>query len=306
MNFTSPFRSHLLFGVVAATVGLASFNELRAAADPKRNNPAGKVYVADITGESQIAIGQKIEDLAKKSVYTVGGSIIETKANSTDSLVFSNGTGAFFDANTRVEIRRFSQEPFTPNRTDMDVEPSISQTQAFIVRGLVAICTSKLVAGSNMSYLTPLAAVNIRGRRLVIETSDEVSTISVLEGNCTVNGGPLDLSGRLLQAGDQAVIRRGAPGQPNAVVVDKIPAERLSVLEEKATMACNAKRTVYFETRDRNSAEPVDSALGSNFTNAFGGEDPSTLEVVAIPVVQVNLSPNITISPSTLPASVSR
>lgn len=305
MNFTSFSRSPLLFGVVTATAVLTNVPSLRAE-DTKRNNPAGKMYVADITGESQIAIGQKIEDLAKKSVYTVGGSVIETKVNSTDSLVFSNGTGAFFDASTRVEIRRFNQEPFTPNRTDMDVEPSISQTQAFIVRGLVGICTSKLVAGSNMNYQTPVAIVNIRGRRLVIETNDEISTISVIEGNCTVSGGSLDLRGQLLQAGEQAVVRRGAPGQPNAVTVDKIPSDRLGMLEEKASMACMAKRTVYFETRERNAAEPADRAAGANFANAFGGEDPSTLEIVAIPVVPVNLSPNVTISPSTLPAPVSR
>lgn len=305
MNFIPSSRSQLLFGVVAAAVSLANIGSVRGA-ETKRNNPAGKMYVADITGESQIAIGQKIEDLAKKSVYTVGGSVIETKVNSTDSLVFSNGTGAFFDANTRVEIRRFNQEPFTPNRTDMDVEPSISQTQAFIIRGLVGICTSKLVAGSNMNYQTPLATMNIRGRRLVIETSDEVSTISVIEGNCTVSGGPLDLSGRLLQTGEQAVVRRGAPGQPNVVTVEKIPDDRLGMLEEKASMACMAKRTVYFETRERNAADPADRDAGANLANAFGGEDPSTQEIVAIPVVQVNLSPNVTISPSTLPAPVSR
>jgi hypothetical protein len=305
MNFSFPSRSPLFFGVIAAAVVLANFSDVRAADETKRNNPAGKMYVADITGESQIAIGQKIEDLAKKSVYTVGGSVIETKANSSDSLVFSNGTGVFFDANTRVEIRRFNQEPFTPNRTDMDVEPSISQTQALVVRGLVGICTSKLVAGSNMSYHTPLAIVNIRGRRLVIETSDDVSTISMLEGNSTVHGGPLDLSGRILQGGEQAVIRRGAPGQPNQVIIDKIPGERLGMLEEKASMACMAKRTVYFETRER-SADPAERNPGDNFANAFGGEDPSTLEIVAIPVVPVNLSPNVTISPSTLPATVSR
>lgn len=301
MNLVFSSRSPLLFGAVTLAVVLCARAE-----ETKRNNPAGKMYVADITGESQIAIGQKIEDLAKKSVYTVGGSVIETKADSSDSLVFSNGTGAFFDANTRVEIRRFNQEPFTPNRTDMDVEPSISQTQAFIVRGLVGICTSKLVAGSNMNYQTPVAAINIRGRRLVIETTDEVSTISVIEGNCTVSGGALDLSGRLLQTGEQAVVRRGAPGQPNPVTVDKIPDDRLATLEEKATMACMAKRTVYFETRERNASDPADRNSGANFANAFGSEDPATQEIVAIPVVQVNLSPNVTISPSTLPGSVSR
>lgn len=305
MNFFPPSRSRLLSSVVAVAALAANLTSTQAADETKRVNPAGKVYVADITGESQISMGQKIEDLAKKAVYAVAGSTIETKAGSSDSLVFSNGTGVFFDANTRVEIRRFAQEPFTPNRTDMDVEPSISQTQVYIVRGLVGVCTSKLVAGSNMSYLTPLATVNVRGRKLVIETNDEVSTISVLEGSSTVNGGPLDLSSRTLEAGEQAVVRRGAPGQPNTVTVEKIPVERLNILEEKGTMACMAKRTVYFETRDR-AADGGNRGLGNNFGNAFGGDDLSPEEIVAIPVVQTNLSPNVTISPSTLPGPGAR
>lgn len=297
--FLRSARATLTFAVASSLLlNLPSFG----ADEVRRNNPASKIYVSDLTGESQIAIGQKIEDLKKKSVYSVQGTVIETKENSSDSLVFSNGTGVFFDAVTRVEISRFSQEPFTPNRTDMEVEPSMSQTQAHVVHGLVGICTSKLVAGSNMTYRTALAMVNIRGRKLVIETNDEVTTVSMLEGNSTVHGGSLDLSGRQLESGQRAVIRRGPQGQPNPVEIEKIPADRLNFLEERASMACMAKRTVYFETR-----EAGEVGSGRNLTNAFGGEDAgSSEEIVAIPVVPTNLTPDITISPSTLPPSVPR
>jgi hypothetical protein len=294
-------RSARVTLTVAAAASLLVALRGVAADDSKRINPASKVYVSDITGESQIAIGQKIEDLVKKSVYSVQGTVIETKAKSSDSLVFSNGTGIYFDAETRVEIRRFTQEPFTPNRTDMEVEPSISQTQAFVVRGLVGICTSKLVAGSNMTYHSALATVNIRGRKLVIETSDELTTVSMLEGNSTIHGGPLDLSGRQLESGQRALIRRGPQGQPNPVEIEKIPSDRLSFLEERASIACMAKRTVYFETRERGEA-PSDTSL----INTFGGQDTSSEEIVAIPVVPTNLTPDITISPSTLPPTTSR
>jgi hypothetical protein len=283
----------------AAALALSVLPQSRSADEIGRKNPASKIYVSDISGTSQIAIGQKIEDLVSKSVYNVEGTIIETKVKSSDSLVFSNGTGVFFDEQTRVEVRRFAQEPFTPNRTDMEVEPSISQTQAFVIRGLVGICTSKLVAGSNMTYHTPHAMVNIRGRKLVIEASDTVSTISMIEGDSTVHGGALDMGGRILRAGEQAVILPGAPGQPNRVEIGKIPSDRLSILEEKASIACMAKRTVYFDTRG--TAEP-DGSLA----NAFGGSTESPQEIVAIPVVPTNVSPDITISPSILPASSSR
>lgn len=279
----------------ASIITLSVIPQSQGADEVRRKNPASKIYVSDITGESQISIGEKIEDLVTKSVYNVEGTIIETKAKSSDSLVFSNGTGAFFDESTRVEVRRFAQEPFTPNRSDMEVEPSISQTQAFVMRGLVGICTSKLVAGSNMTYQTPHGLVNIRGRKLVIETTDAASIISMIEGDSTVHSGALDLGGRTLHAGEQATIQPGAPGQPNRIEIAKIPSDRLAVLEEKAAMACMAKRTVYFDTRE--SAEQ-----GGNLPNAFGGEAESTQEIIAITVVPTNVSPDITISPSSLPS----
>jgi len=50
------------------------------------------------------------------------------KEKTYSSMVYSNGTGIYFDPDTRMEIRKFVQEPFTPNRADMETEPSISQT----------------------------------------------------------------------------------------------------------------------------------------------------------------------------------
>lgn len=298
MNSFAPIfpRSALIAGVVLSVSGLA----FGAAADLKRANPASKIYVSDVTGESQIAMGQEIKDLVKKAVYSVQGTVIETKPKSTNSLVYSNGTGIFFDFDTRVEVRRFIQEPFTPNRSDMEVEPSISQTRAYVVRGLIGICTSKLVAGSNMTYLTPHAMVNIRGRKVVIESNDEVTKISMLEGDSTVYGGSLDLNGRILHDGEQATIRAGAAGKPNVVEIEKISSEQRGALDDKVSMACMAKRTVYFDTRDIN-----DKTSGGAPANAFASDDNnnSGQEIIAIPVVPTNVTPDITISPSTLPGA---
>jgi hypothetical protein len=292
------FNSRRSALVAGAAISLSALCATTHAADLKRANPASKIYVSDITGESQIAIGQKIEDLVKKAVYSVQGTVIETKPKSTNSLVYSNGTGIFFDFDTRVEVRRFVQEPFTPNRSDMEVEPSISQTQAYVVRGLIGICTSKLVAGSNMTYRTPHAMVNIRGRKLVIESNDDVTKISMLEGDSTVHAGSLDLNGRILHDGEQAVIRAGAPGKPNSLEIDKIPSDQRGTLEEKVSMACMAKRTVFFDTRDNNDS--VGGARANAFAN--GSDDVSSgQEIVAITVIPSNVTPDITISPSTLP-----
>ena len=110
-----------------------------------KKNPASKVYVADLSGDAVIDTGENVEEVGKRSVYTAQGTIIETKKPLQESdrrkffstMVYSNGTGAFYDADTRVEMKHFVQEPFTPNRSDVEMEPSISQTQAFVARGKV-------------------------------------------------------------------------------------------------------------------------------------------------------------------------
>jgi len=150
---TPPRVAGLALGFIVAT-------SLAVAAGKK--NPTSKLYVADLQGQAQIDTGDLIEDLSEKSVHNAQGTVIETKDASTNAMVFSNGTGIFFDQDTRMEVKRFSQEPFSPNRTDLETEPSISQSVSHIPRGTVGLCTPKLVAGSTMVYSTPNANVNIR------------------------------------------------------------------------------------------------------------------------------------------------
>ena len=82
-----------------------------AKAAQNSKNPTSKFYVADVEGDAQIDTGEKVDDLNKQSVYNAQGTVIETKANSVNAMVFSNGTGIFFDSDTRVEMKRFEQEP---------------------------------------------------------------------------------------------------------------------------------------------------------------------------------------------------
>lgn len=298
-----------------------------------RKNPASKIFVSDVSGEAQIDTGDNIQDLAKKSVYTVQGAVIETKkAEKEDeknkmfsTMVYSNGTGAYFDQDTRVEVKRFQQEPFTPNRGDMEVEPSISQTQAFVSRGTVALCNSKLVAGSSMNYATNLGQVNIRGQKVVIESQNEITKVSMLDGESTVKSAGADLGGRVLRSGEQAIIRK----QPNAapqVFVQKIPASEMAQLDDKVAQACMAKKTVYFEVKERqitenqpsggqqtsggsrqeNSEEGSNSGRGpaTSPVTAFDGNTATigtsnvTREIIAVPVVPVELPVKSTVSPA--------
>lgn len=284
-----------------------------------KRNPASKLYVTDVSGEAQIDTGESVDDLAKRSVYTAQGSIIATKKPDKNeksskyysTMVYSNGTGAFFDADTRVEIRKFVQEPFVPTRTDNEVEPSISQTQAFVSHGTVGLCTSKLVAGSTMSYSTPLGSVNIRGQKIVIQAESNVTKISMLEGESTVRAGAMDMGGHTVHSGEQAIIRPGAPGQPNVIEIRKIPGAESAALDDRVAMACMAKKTVYFEVRGRQQSNSSSNGGGNGEVDAFNTQTAATRvaggpftaadgEIVAIPVAPTQLPVQYVVSPAAL------
>lgn len=291
-------------------------------AQKKKSNPASKVYVSDVNGEAVIDTGDSLEDVAKRSVYTAEGTVIETK-KATDTadkrraystMVYSNGTGAYFDEDTRVEVRKFSQEPFTPNRADIELEPSISQTQAFLARGAVGLCNSKLIAGSSMTYQTPHGSVNIRGRKVVIEATPRGTKVSMLEGDSTVRAGSTDFGGHPLKSGEQAIITNGVGGQPSTVQIIPIPQQEMQGLDDKVAMACMAKKTVYFEVREKKDGSTEksvgDGPLGSGdgaapapvtaFDDAGSGTVPIR-EIVPVEIVPVTAPVEVTLSASRAP-----
>jgi hypothetical protein len=95
-----------------------------------------------------------------------------------------------------------------------------------------------------------------------------------LEGDVTVRGGEYDAGGQTLQPGQQAIIAPGQLGTPNSITIQSIPDGELRALEDKVTVACMAKNTVYFEVADRN-------------TNGGGKTAFDSLEQEIVPVVVV-------------------
>lgn len=301
-----PFRSVLCTLLCLGAAWAA--NDAIAASTKK---PTSKFFVSDLTGESQVNLDGTILPLQKKSVFSAQGTIVETKAKSTNSLVYSNGSGVFLGENSRLELRRFAQEPFTPNRIDLESEPSISQTQAYLSRGTLALCTSKMVAGSSMVYDTPFASINIRGKRVVIESGDDFTKVSVLEGECSVRAGDRDAGGHTVPAGQQAIVRRGGINESNTFEMIKIPDNEREALEEKTAMACVSRQTVYFEVRDRtgdpvsafdgtdgNRTTPLDTTPGAQPPSATTPDLPTRPEIVPVEIVPGNLPVDFTVSPS--------
>lgn len=240
------FRSLPAFGVAALALALTV--SLAYAAS---KNPAGKLFVSSSQGSSVLNNGEKIEPLTDKSVFPAQGAIVESKADGSSVIVFSNGTGVQFGPQTRFEVKRFTQEPFAPNRNDPEVEPSISNTNIALTRGSVAVCTSRLVAGSTMNYTTPHAVIAIRGRKVMIETSEQCTKISLLEGDVTVRGGgEIDMGGQTLKPGQQAVIPGAPVGVAADVAIRDIPAGDKEGIEKRVTEACMARNSVYFDVGD--------------------------------------------------------
>jgi len=261
----------------------------------KKKGPVSKIYIADAQGETQIENGEKIYTLHQASAFDAPGSVIETKANSYNAVVYSNGTGMFVDENSRVEIQHFVQQPFEPNNEgtlDSSHEPSMSQSNVFLSHGAVGICTNQLLSGSSMIYATPLGSVNIRGGKLVIEAQGDETHIDLLEGDVTVRATDKDIGGQILHAGERAVIRLGDSGP--AVTIMPIPDEAKTRNERRVAAACSGRKSVTFEALALSSEDSAGEAAGA--------DDPGQAIVVR-PTVPSEPPANIVISPDRLPGT---
>jgi len=267
-----------------------------AHAQAPRRNPTSKIYVADTEGDTQINTGREIGLLAKKAVYKGEGTTIETKANSNASIVLSNGTGVYFDVSTRSEIRAFVQAPFRPGRTDMEEEPSISRTRIRIDSGVLGFSTSRMAAGSSLVFETSLATIEVHGRQAVIRAADNMTVISMFEGDATVQPGPLGGSHEV-KANQQMIVRPGRPGQANTVEIVEIPEGSAdgekAWLYERVLTADAARKLVYFEMQAGRSDEGVTLFDGGN-----PGEEAQ--QIVVVPVVPVNPPVQPTVSAANL------
>lgn len=248
-----------------------------------RKGPTTKIYLAETKGESAIVSNGKSFTAEQTKAFDAPGTTIETKEKSHNAFVYSNGTGLYMEENTRIKIDRFAQErflPIAPNKANPEIEPSTSQSNVVLSQGTVGICTNQLTPGTSMVYTTPLAEVTIRRGRVSIATTPDGTVIDLLEGDITVRNGPQDAVGQILRPGDRAIIRIATSGQPPTLTIVPTPQDAMPPLDERTTIACNAKKTVFFDVNDA-----PEQTLSAN------------------PVVPVKLPVNITVSPDRLPSS---
>lgn len=273
----------------------------------KKKGPTSKLFLAEAVGEGNITTEGKAHSPKQATAFDAPGTVIETGKDAHQAFVYSNGTGMLVDENTRVEVDRFVQEPFRPDREKTgEVEPSISQSDVFVSRGQVNICTSQLVSGSTMTYSTPNASVNIRGGKMAVSTNGSESTIYLLDGDITVRTGGKDSAGTLLRPGEKATIRPGPPGRPPVVTIAPIEPQLMSTLDDKVGAACAAKKTVSFETIEKKAqfgaeGEPQNDTPGGGQTPGGNTGDDTGQEIVVTPTTPTSPPTNITVSPDRLP-----
>jgi hypothetical protein len=259
----------------------------------QRKNPASKLYVAELDGVSDIDIGDRVFELKKGSVHDANNTIIRTRVGASNAIVFSNGTGLHLEPDTALRIEQFVQEPFLPNRTDLDVEPSVSRMSLVLTHGMIGLCTSKLVAGSSMELKTPHLMLQIRGKRIVVETNERQTVVSLIEGDVTVQAGDREGGGRTLTAWQRAVVKPILANDSFELVVEDIPESERRPLEDKAALACMARQTVYFDTGDGENAA-IRAARGGN--SVFDQGDDEVIRpipvVPSIPEVPTFVSPS--------------
>lgn len=290
--------SRYLFAVVAAVLIVLPAAQAQRQLG-KKKGPTSKLYLAETTGEAEITAEGRTYSPKQSTAFDAPGTVIQTQADSHQAFVYSNGTGMYVDANTRVEVDRFVQEPFRPDRSATpEIEPSISQSDVFVARGQIGICTGQLVSGSTMNYSTPHAAVNIRGGKLSIQTNDNETIVYMVEGDATVRGGTRDVGGTLLRSGEQAIIRPGPPGQPPSITVGPIDRSTAASLDEKINIACNAKKTVSFETIEKKAEEGLEASEVEPTADGTPEPDTPTEEIVAVPATPATPPTNITVSPA--------
>jgi hypothetical protein len=133
---------------------------------------SGKVQVGKANGTvTLIDAKAQRKPLASGAVFQEG-SKVETGADSSVELVFSNGSSVLLTPNTSLEVRTFRQiasAGITSPYSKMEKDPSPSVTELEVSRGKIIGEARKLSALSVFTVKTPAGLVRIRGTVFTVE-----------------------------------------------------------------------------------------------------------------------------------------
>lgn len=233
-------KAGLLGLLLLAFIPVVSFGLITS----RQNNLIGKFYVSSVKGIVTCISNGRILELKKGDAIVARGTVIETPAGGSLTLVFSNGTGAFIEEKTHLEIEKFDQEFFTPNN-NLRVEPSNSSTIVRVTNGRLLIGTPRLLSGTTMVYETPHAAINIKGEKVLLEVSTKQTHVAMIAGNASVvprgPDGTFVSLGRHLKTGEEAFVKRTVTGEPEDQDAEEAEAAEAKAAASKATAGKSAE-----------------------------------------------------------------
>lgn len=253
-------------------------------------DPVSKVFFAAVSGDDVfVHQGNRSQPVTARETYNASGLGIQTGQEGSAGVVFSNGLAAQLQSDSRIAVTRFSQEPFRPDHSDLDAEPSISNVALDLAHGTVVLATSKLAAGSKFEVLTPRAAISIQGGTMIVTADAERTRVSVVTGGCILLGRGTSLPFRVVT--DRQIANLHPALNADAVNGTTIEVARMTdaeadVASTTAWDALRVKRTVYFEQKAVVTAFGNTAALLSP-DDANGTKSPRA----AFDLVPVQLSP---------------
>ena len=265
-------------------------------------SPISKVYFAAVRGaDAFVHQGDRSQPISPKETYAAAGLGIETQAGAIVTMVFSNGLAVQLHADTRLKVKRFAQEPFRPNRTDIQLEPSISDVELDLAYGTMVISTAKLVPGSRLNLETNRAEVNAQGGTMIVTANPEETDVSVVTGACTIYGHNDGTHFDAVKEGEMAKVHLAATDATGAVVIEVTPMTKpeLATLTGQTDDITLAKRTVYFDQRSTGAFNST-TAISSPETDNTANRQREALELNAVQVIPEKLPVQYTISPAYL------
>ena len=209
----------------------------------KESLSRGAVILADKT-EPVTFFDENNQPLAKTTtipgVLLPVGASVQTGAGGGALLLLSNGTVVTINANTKMKISSFVQEPFDDKGQsvgDLKEEPSSSSVLVDLEVGDLVVKTKKLNKKSNFEISSPVGTAGIRGTQFGMGYSPQGGlSLDVTESTVSFTprgGGPPRMvpAGRGLTAPTQ--------GQPVERPVAPVVRGRINQTNDKATRSTN-------------------------------------------------------------------
>ncbi|HEY9155406.1 MAG TPA: FecR family protein, partial [Opitutaceae bacterium] len=276
-----------------ATFSMASFSFVRAQdaapAAAASNAVHGSIKIARISGDV-FAIDHATGLKTKLSLNSLvaDGQTVETEADASVVLAFSNGAVVNVKENSQLSVDEFLQNPFSAafRMRDAMHEPSVSTTRLDLLRGEIVSQVKKLNrdAGSSFTVETPVGAAGIRGTAFLISFHSEGGSahfvLSMAEGLIRflpLHGHPVEVpAGKEVNASASLDGSGKVSGSPEVSTPETISPSSQAILQQSVADVLGAAMNVEFSATSRTS-----TTGGAPNTN--GGTTPQSTDPTASP-----------------------